>query len=319
MQIVNDLYIGLDLGGTFLKYALGDAKGTILFKSKTPSRADEDKADIFKVIFKAIEELLKVAKEHNGQVKAIGFGTPGVVDFVHGRLMGGTPNIRDWGDAEIKKVIEGQFSIPTWADNDANVMALAEARAGAASGYRFVICLTIGTGIGGGILLDGQVYRGSRYAGGELGHVVVEFNGVQCNCGGYGCLEQYASAPAMVRRYERKLIENSKEIPQQITTELIFSNAKHGEQSAIETVAETCEYLGAGMATMANALNPEIFVIGGGVADAGDEFINKVEKALHKRVMDTAAPGLKVVRAALGNDAGMVGAILLAAGMNSNK
>lgn len=316
MGEIKDLYIGMDLGGTFLKYAIGDEHGNILYKSKTPSRGTEEISVIFKVIFSAIEELLEVARNRNGRIKAVGFGTPGVVDFENAKLLGGTPNLHYWGDADIRKEIEGKFNIPTWADNDANVMALAEAKVGAARGHRFVICLTLGTGIGGGILLDGQVYRGSHYAGAELGHVVVEFNGLPCNCGGYGCLEQYAAAPAMVRRYESKLKKDGIEIPQNVTTELIFEQAKTGDKLADETIDETCEYLGAGMATMANALNPEIFVLGGGLADAGNEFIKKVEIALHKRVMDTAAMGLKVVRATLGNDAGIVGAMILAAEMN---
>lgn len=310
------LYIGLDLGGTFLKYALGDDKGTILYKSKIPSHADEDKQDIFAAIFSAIEELLQTAEKQDGKIKAIGFGTPGVVDFEYGNLLGNTPNFKDWGDAQIRKEIEGKFNIPTWADNDANVMAFAEAKAGAARGHRFVICLTLGTGIGGGILIDGQVYRGSHYAGAELGHIVVEFNGLPCKCGGRGCLEQYASAPAMVRRYVGKLKNSGKEILQNVTTETIFTLAKEGDVHALETIDETCDYLGAGMASLANALNPEIFVLGGGVADAGDEFIKKVERALSSRAMDTAADGLKVVRATLGNDAGIVGAMLLAAEMN---
>ena len=316
MENKREFYIGLDLGGTFLKYALGEKDGTVLFKNKTPSHGNEKKTVIFKVIFTAISELIEIAKQHNGIVKAIGVGTPGVVDFDNGKLLGNTPNMQDWGDANIRKEVEGNFNIPTWADNDANLMALAEARIGAARGHGYVICLTLGTGIGGGILLDGKVYRGHRYAGAELGHTLLVFNGRSCNCGGFGCFEQYASAPAMVRGYKELLEKNGRTSTEDIDTVVIFERAKEGDTLAQEIIDQTSEYLGAGMASIANALNPQVFVVGGGVADAGDEFIKKAEESLLRRVIEPAAIDLKVVRATLGNDAGIVGAILLAAEMS---
>ena len=313
-----NLLIGLDLGGTFLKYALGTPEGEIIYKNKMPSRANENKAVIFRVIFSAIKELVAVAENENNKIRAIGFGSPGAVDFDSGKLIGSTPNIRDWADAEIRKEIESKFSIPVWADNDANVMALAEARVGAGKGYKYIICLTLGTGIGGGIIIDGQLFRGSRFAGSELGHISIQYDGFPCKCGGIGCLEQYASASAMVRLYKNKLKNSHKNVPANLNTELIFKQSQLNDNLAIETIDETCEYLGTGMASIANALNPEIFILGGGLSEAGDGFIKKAHQVLVKRAMKPVTKDLKVLRATLGNDAGMVGAIMLASEMSIN-
>jgi len=304
------LYIGLDLGGTNLKYAVGDEKGNIIIKKIRPSLAQESQKKVFENIFSAITEL---KQEAAAEIKGIGFGTPGSVHFKKGQLIASTPNIRDWTDAPIKKTIEEKFNIPVWVDNDANIMTLAEARIGAAKGYSSVVCLTIGTGIGGGIIIDNQLYRGANFAAAEVGHTIVEKDGKPCNCGNLGCLEAYTSAPAMIKRYRQKL----KRIglmynEEQLTTEFIFQKAKFAEDFAKEAINETCEYLGTGIASVVNVINPQIVVIGGGVADAGEEFIKKVETAVQQNALKPNSQNLKVIKAQLGNDAGVVGAILLA-------
>lgn len=305
------LYIGIDLGGTNLKYAIGDESGAIKKKMRKPSRANESQKVIFKNIFGAIEELLK---EADGKISGIGFGTPGCVDFDEGKLVGGTPNIAAWTDAPIKKTLEDKFHIPVFADNDANLMTLAEARIGASKKYSHVVCLTIGTGIGGGIIIDNKLYRGPHSTAAEIGHITVEFHGKPCNCGNHGCLEVYASAPAMIKRYRHKLkragvlYDDTK-----LSPEFIFQKAALGEDFAIQTIDETSEYLGTGIASVVNIMDPQIVVIGGGVAEAGAEFINKIEKVVRQKIMRVNASRIKIVKAELGNDAGIVGAILLAA------
>jgi len=315
MATEKEFIIGMDLGGTFLKYALGKPNGELVYHGKKPSKGDQPKEVIFEVIFSAIEELLEEARNRNARVVAVGFGSPGAVDFNQGKLLGNTPNLPYWGSAEIKKNIEEKFGLPTWADNDANVMTLAEATQGAAKGHKYVIALTLGTGIGGGILIDGEIYRGVNYAGAELGHVSIDYDGRACNCGGIGCIEQYASATAMVRDYLEKLSASNKNINGKVTTEIIFARAKEGEPEAIKTIDETCDYLGAALASIINAFNPEIIVIGGGVSEAGDEFIQQIWKSLNRRARGPVMKGLKLVRASLGNSAGMVGAISLASQM----
>ncbi len=312
MEQTGKAYIGLDLGGTFLKYALASENGAILVKAKRPSQGAHKKEDIFANIFAAIDELAEEAKKRSLKIEAIGMGSPGAIDFDHCRLLGNTPNLPDWGDAEIRKEVSKRYAFPIWADNDANVAALAEVRQGAAIGHKYVIAITLGTGIGGGIVIDDQIFRGSHYAGAELGHSSIDFNGLPCGCGGIGCIEAYASAPAMVRNYVGKLNKSSSAVPTIVNTELIFSQAQKGEPAAIQVIDETCEYLGAALASFTNIFNPEIIVIGGGVADAGDEFLARIWNALVKRAMKAPLRNLKLVRAKLGNDAGVVGAISLA-------
>ncbi|MDZ7262865.1 MAG: ROK family protein [candidate division KSB1 bacterium] len=308
------LYIGLDLGGTNLKYALGDERGTIITKSMRPSQAQESREKIFENMFLAVEELLKIAKQKAERVAAIGVGSPGSVDFEKGQLIGPTPNIKAWTDAPIKETLEARFHIPVWADNDANVVAIAEARLGAGKGLKHLVCLTVGTGIGGGIIIDGQIYRGENYTAAEIGHMSIEVAGKKCNCGGIGCLEVYTSAPAMVERYREKLEKTSQPWPEEkLSTELIFERMKAGDILALETLNETCDYFGAGIASVVNVLNPQAVIIGGGVAEAGEEFIGRVREVVKRRAMKAATKNLQILKAQLGNDAGVVGAILIAA------
>ena len=205
------------------------------------------------------------------------------------------------------------YGIPVYVDNDANVVALAEVRRGAAADCSSVACFTVGTGIGGGIILNNEIYRGANYSAAEVGHITVEMNGKPCGCGNFGCLEAYAAAPAMINRYRHKLKRTGLLYNEhQLSTEFIFEKAEVEEDFAIETINETCDYLGTGIASVVNILNPEMVLIGGGVAEAGDEFIKRIEKVIRQKIMKANSDVLKVGRVKLGNDAGMVGAILLA-------
>jgi glucokinase len=305
------LFVGLDFGGTNLKYGVGDRNGNIIAKKIRPSQAQESADKIFENFFIAISEL---QQEVDDEINGIGIGTPGSIDFYRGQLIGKTPNIPHWTDAPIKKTLEQELNVPVWVDNDANVMALAEARVGVAKGYSYALCLTLGTGIGGGIILDNKVYRGSTFSAAEVGHITIQMDGKQCNCGNIGCLEVYASAPAMIDRYRHKLKRTGLLYnDDQLTTEFIFQKAAVNEYFAIETINETCDYLGAGITSLVNVLNPQIIVIGGGVANAGEAFIKRIEDVIRQRGMKANSQHLKVVRAQLGNDAGVVGAIMLAA------
>ncbi|HOT97225.1 MAG TPA: ROK family protein [bacterium] len=306
-------FIGLDLGGTFLKYALGTEDGTIRAKGKLPSNAQESKEAVFAVMFTAVEELLEVATKQGLEIAGIGVGSPGAIDYNTGRVLGNTPNLPKWPNADIRGNLQGRFGIPVWADNDANVAILAEARYGAAKEYINVIGLTLGTGIGGGIVIDDQLFRGARFSGAELGHMSINFEGPLCGCGNPGCLEVYASAPAMVRNYAGKLKSRNLPVPEGLSTEVIFANAKTGEEAANETIDETCFYLGCGIGNIVNIFNPDVVVIGGGVADAGDEFIARIWKSVQGHALAASLEGVRLVRAQMGNDAGVVGALALAA------
>jgi len=307
------MFIGLDFGGTNLKGALGTSTGEIITKLSKPSLADQSQKTIFNNMFLAVEELLEQAMRRSENVSAIGIGSPGSIDFKTGKLVGSTTNIKHWRDVPIKKNFEDRFNLSTWVDNDANLMALAEARKGAGQNYSNILCATLGTGIGGGIILNNLLHRGVNYSAAEIGHIIIEYNGRLCNCGNRGCLEAYAAAPGMVDRYRKKLkrtgvLYNVDEL----SAEFIFHKAELNEDLAKETIIETCEYLGVGFASIVNIIDPEIIIVGGGVAEAGEEFIKLIEKYVKKFVINSIAKKLKVVKAQLTMDAGITGAILLA-------
>jgi len=308
------LFIGLDLGGTNLKYALGTGDGDLVVRYSKPSLAFQRQNKIFENMFSAVEQLMDEAARRGETVVAIGVGSPGCVDFEIGQLLGSTPNFEDWTDAPIKQRFEERFHLPTWVDNDANMMALAESRKGAGKGYRSILCATLGTGIGGGMVMNGEVYRGSHYSAAEIGHIVIEINGRPCNCGNRGCLEAYAAAPAIVDRYRQKLKRFGVMFEiQGLNTETIFLKASLNEDLAKETIIETCDYLGTGLASVANIIDPDLIILGGGVAEAGDEFIQRIEQSVKQNAIGAIARKIRVVKGKLDVDAGIIGAILLAA------
>ena len=215
-------------------------------------------------------------------------------------------------DAKYKPVLKGM-------DNDVNAMTLGELRHGAGVGYKSIVALTLGTGVGGGVVIDGQVYHGSQNTAGELGHTVVEPNGRYCGCGNQGCLEAYAGAKNIVERTQEKIETGRRTILADATTDgasltprKIAEAAQTGDQLAIEIFVETGRYIGIALTSIAHILNPQIAIIGGGIAEAGEELLfEPIRAALSKRAMDIPAR-MKIVKAHLGNDAGIVGAAMLA-------
>ncbi|MCI0512515.1 ROK family protein [candidate division KSB1 bacterium] len=307
-------YIGLDLGGTTLKYALGDNKGNILVKLSRPSHAQEPQEKIFENMLGAVEKLMEIAAKNELAVTAIGVGSPGNVDFETGRIIGQTPELKDWADAPIRERLQSQFHIPVWTDNNANMVAIAEGRVGAGRGFNHVVFITVSAGIGGGIIINGQLYRGGSFNAAEIGHISIDFQGKRCPCGGIGCLETYAAAPAMLALYQKKLIANGAEILDDfITPELIFERARHDDREAMETLEAVTFYLGLGLANVVNLLNPQAIIIAGTMAEIGEDYIGRVRKVVFDRALKTSLPGLRILAAQLGNDAGVIGAILLAA------
>ncbi|TFH02984.1 MAG: ROK family protein [Calditrichales bacterium] len=305
--------IGIDLGGTYIKYALGNQDGEILKEGKRPTDAQADSGRILEQISESIMDMVQFAHENKLSPSVVGIGTPGCVDVSKGMLKGSTPNFKSWKKVDIGLEIEKRVRIPAFIDNDANLMALAEARFGAARGHQNVICLTIGTGIGGGVIINGNLYRGSHYAGAELGHMSIKVNGLKCRCGGQGCLERYTSAPAMIahyKKFQRGAGQNPG--PEGITVKDIFNMFKSGDPYAAKTVEVSTYYLGRGIANLMNIFNPTRIVIGGGVADAGKVYLDKVSETAFAFAMENAKENVKIVKAKLGNKAGYIGAIALA-------
>jgi len=312
-------FIGVDLGGTNIKFGIVSEKGKVLQKGIISAQANLGRDAILKNINKAIEESIAFARRKNIKIKGIGVGSPGTVNLNSGKIEGSCPNLPQMVNVNLKGWLSKNFKFPIYVDNDANAMALAEFKFGAAKGYKDALCLTLGTGIGGGIILDSRLFHGSNFAGAEFGHMTICYNGRRCNCGGIGCLEMYASAPAMVKEAKRLLHRNRKSIIHRLvqgdlnklTTEIIFDAERKGDVLASDVANQACGYLGAGIASAVNLLNPQVVVIGGGVSEEGQSFIRRIKKEVKKRAFPSATKNLKVIKAKLGNDAGFIGAAIL--------
>lgn len=304
---VSSYLIGLDLGGTAIKYGICDNNGSILKEFIAETRADDPVDSILKRITDSIHEAMQYANRKEIKIAAIGLGTPGCVDISTGFLRGSTPNFKQWRDVPIREHLENIFNLPVFADNDANAMAYGEFLYGAGRDCDNAICITLGTGIGGGIIIEEKLFRGSNYAGAELGHMSICYNGKKCRCGGTGCWELYASATAMVENHI-SLDPNASSI----TPKEIFKQYDEGKDVAVRVVNEEIQMVGAGLSSLVNIFNPEKIIIGGGLSEAGQWFIDEIAEEVRKRAMEESIKSVKIVSAELGNKAGWLGAAALA-------
>jgi glucokinase len=317
-------FIGVDLGATNIKYGVVSEEGEVRHKGMLSAQAELGRKTILSNINKAVEQAVAVSRKRRARIRGIGVGSPGTVNLNSGKIEGSCPNIPPMVGVNLKRWLSESFGLPVCVDNDANVMAWAEFKLGAAKGFRHALCLTIGTGIGGGIILDGKLFHGSKFAGAEFGHMTICYNGRKCNCGGTGCLETYASAPAMVKHAKRLLKRERKSVVDtllqgdlsRLTTKVLFQAERKGDRLASQVINQTCAYLGAGIASAVNLLNPQVVVIGGGVSQGGRSFIRRIEREVKRRAFPSATKNLKVVKAELGNDAGFIGAAILCAQSN---
>lgn len=309
--------IGIDVGGTNVKIALVDEKGKIKYSNSVPTRAEMGYEYTVNNIKQAIYDLLKETKLEPKNIEGIGFGFPGQVDYKSG-IVRLAPNIPGWVDVPIAKLIEDEFHIPTRVDNDVRCAALGELNFGAGKGCENLICITVGTGIGSGLIVNGKLVRGASNAAGEIGHIKLQMNdGPICGCGDTGCLEAFASGPSIVAMAEdyirggksTKFREMANSNP--ITPYIVCETAKAGDPVAKRIFTIIGEYIGIGMASVVNLLNPEKIIVGGGVADAGEILMTPLKETLKKRAMKIAGEAVEVVPAQLGNTAGVIGASLL--------
>lgn len=315
----NLVYAGIDIGGTNIKYGLVDAKGKVLFRESRPTMVEKGAEPLMHLIANIAERLLFHAAEEDWEVKWLGVGTPGAVDSRIGKVISLSPNIEGWKGMEIGRILKERLNLPVVVDNDVNAMALAESRFGAAAGYNSVVCVAVGTGVGGGVIFDGKVWRGANWTAGEIGHMTINYAGPQCRCGNHGCIEVYCSSEAMLTRAKASLTSDLGAIFEELldgsldnlTIKKLFAAAKKGDRIAIEVIEESAQYLGAGLAGVVNLINPDVVVIGGGIADGGAGFVESVSAEIRKRAFSTATEFLRVARASLGNDAGFIGAGIL--------
>ncbi len=233
--MAKQLYAGIDLGGTNIKYGLVDRHANIVHSSSVPTGSGRLK--ILKQFALIASELEQVAAANRCEVFTIGVGSPGIVDIGKGKVVGGSPNVAGWRGTDIKRSLQKASGLEVCADNDANVMALAEHRFGAGKGKSSGLYITVGTGLGSGIILNNSIWRGAWFAGAELGHSIINFDGVPCQCGKRGCLEMYVNAASFAQNYGRK-------VPAGSGSKYIFDLARAGDELAIAAIKQSAEFSG---------------------------------------------------------------------------
>lgn len=302
---------GVDVGGTTVKIGLFDKEGKAIDKWEIPTRTANGGEAILPDIAKSIEDKMTEKNISKDDLIGVGLGAPGPVDdngMIHQAVNLG------WGEFSIKEKLEGILGVQVEAGNDANVAALGEMWQGGGRGYKNVVAVTLGTGVGGGIIVDGQILSGTNGAAGEIGHIHLNDNELSvCGCGNRGCLEQYASATGVVRLAKRRLVADEKPSAlrdAELSAKTVFDAVKAGDEVAIDVAKEFGRCLGIGLAIVAAVMNPQIFVIGGGVSKAGPVLFDYIIPAYNNNVFP-AARDIKFALAELGNDAGIYGAAKL--------
>lgn len=311
------LFAGIDIGATNIKYGLVESDGKIIFHGKiaTPKTGLPNK--LFAKVIHCAEQLLLEADDLELSVGYLGVGSPGAINVKTGVVSGACPNIPGWIGFHLRDRLAEHLNIPVFIDNDANCAGLAEYRFGAGQGYQDIICLTVGTGIGGGIIRNGKIYHGSNYSAGEIGHTRIIFD----NSGEYesDILERFVSSRAILMNVKKHLEEEMTPAFQNIlsgdvsrlTIRKVFKALKKGDKIAGEVIHNSARILGTALSSIVNILNPELIIIGGGVAEGGFRFVDNVRDTIFSECLPVAAEGLKVVPAKLGNDAGFIGSAFL--------
>jgi glucokinase len=313
-QRESGVFLALDIGGTKIAGGIVNAEGSLLQCATVSTEAAHGPDHVIANASKLARTILRNHREVSGlPVLALGVGSVGQIDFASGRVVLATSALPGWAGTCLKSVFSAELGLPTFVENDANAAAYGEYRVGAARGYRHVVCLTLGTGIGGGVIADGQLLRGATGGAAELGHVAVELDGELCPCGRRGCLEAYSSGSALVR-YTKTCLESSQagttsELTNcpHLTGPVIFDAAARGDRLAQEVVERFCRYLAQGLVSFQFAFDPECFVLGGGVSSVGALLLEGIRRALPEQNRH-----IRLLLASLGNDAGLIGAALLA-------
>lgn len=306
-------YIGLDLGGTAIKGGILDENNAIVTRRSIPTEAEGGADHVIGRLAELARTLVSDAKLKEGDIGGVGVGTPGPVE-PKSQVVLLAPNLK-WKNVALGPDLRNQIGWPVQVVNDANAAGYGEFIAGVARDVDDMVLLTLGTGIGSGIVIGGKLFIGPHGAGAELGHSIIELNGHPCGCGQRGCIEQYASATAIAREAQRRRAAGEKTtMPENPSTKDVFTALAAGDPLATAVVDEACDYLGAAIVNFVHALDPEMVVLGGGVTAAGQALLTRV-RAAHKKHHWTASPSyITIELATLGNDAGFIGAANLARG-----
>ncbi len=313
-------YIGVDVGGTSVKAGVVDEAGHILVKGSTPTLAKRSYEWVIKDIADLCLRVMRQAEVPLEEIAAIGVGVPGICDMRTGII----PFCTNLGWHEVPFVSELQKHIdkPVFVENDATVAGYAESVAGVSAGTHSSVFITLGTGVGGGTIINGRPYSGAHGIGSEIGHMILRMDGEPCTCGNEGCFERYASATAIIREAKRALKRHPESLlreacggdPETLNAKIVIDCAKAGDETAKQVFAEYVRALALGIVSLINAIDPEVIVLGGGVSVAGDFLLDAVREAVKPHVFYKTLPYADIRLARLGADAGIIGAALLGRG-----
>lgn len=311
--------LALDIGGTKLAAAIFDSSLNLIGHSRTPTHVEEGPDSVLKRITRILGSLMSRHGTGPKNLSCIGVGCGGPLDSETG-IVYSPPNLPGWNAFPLKEKLERYFGVPTFLDNDGNAAALGEQRFGAGRGYRNIFYITVSTGIGSGMILDGEIYRGSDYSAGEFGHIVMARNGPRCNCGGRGCLEALASGTAIAKRARSR----ARRVPDSslakiladrngiITAKDVAMAARGGDPLAKQIFSDATTHIGLGITSAIHLLNPDIVIIGGGLSHAGRMLFDPVRRVVAERAQEHLAGHVPIVPAKLGRKVGVYGALAVA-------
>ena len=316
-----ELILGVDLGGTKIATVVATAQGEILNREYglTPAQAGPDA--VITNIFMTIEKALSSGKASPSQLLGIGIAAAGIIDCGKGEVIF-SPNLPGWNEVPLRDAVERKFGVPTYLGNDANLAALGEWRFGVKREVANLIYITVSTGIGGGIIADGKLYIGACGTAGEVGHMTIDVNGPHCNCGSVGCWEALASGTALAREAVRQInqgahtsiIELVDGDMSRIDAKVVSVAAEQGDELAKELISHLGYYFGVGLANLVNIFNPELILIGGGLAKMGDLLLKPAITVVKQRAFTTPANRVEIRPALLGDDSGVLGAVAFVLG-----
>ena len=310
-------YIGLDVGGTTFKAGVVTEDGRIVHKDAMPTGIERPYQEIIADMAALCKKVAADAGIEMSEIKSIGVGVPGLFDNKTGMIPFCT-NL-GWHDIPFVAEMKKHLDTPVYGDNDATVAGLAESVAGVSAGIKDSVFLTLGTGVGGGIIIDGKPYSGAHGCGSEIGHMMIKMGGELCTCGNYGCFERYASATAIIREARKAVAEHPESSmlaacggdPEKLNAKIVIDAARAGDEAAKAVFGGYVQALAVGIINIINMLDPEVIVLGGGVSAAGEFLLDAVREAVKPMVFFKTMPYARIELAQLGNDAGIIGAAML--------
>ncbi|MDO8615619.1 MAG: ROK family protein [Dehalococcoidia bacterium] len=309
------LYGAIDLGGTSVRAIVADLDGRVYGEEIRPSETERGPDAVFQRLAETLEAAASAAGGRPADLRGVGICSPGTIDVERG-VVSGAPQLPGWEDVPLVRIMSERLGVSVWLDNDASAAALGEHTFGAGRGSRHMLYITVSTGIGGGIIIHRKLYRGAAGSAGELGHIVVDINGPRCGCGSSGCLEALASGTAIARQGEELLAKG--ESPRlaalrgrqgRVTAEMVAQAATAGDEACRRLFAEAGRYIGAALASYVNIFNPEVIIVGGGVARSAELFLPQAERTMRERAMAEPLKHVRLALSALGERVGPLGMI----------